>query len=228
MTRLVWDADSKRLFETGVDRVVLYPKNIKTVGYANGEAWNGATKISEAPEGGETTPKYASNNVYLNLVSKEIFKGSISAFTYPDSFAECDGSAYVTGVGDTPIGVKITGQNRRPFGLAYRTLLGNDTAGTDFGYVIHLVYNATASVSSRDYETVNDTPEAIEFSWDFTTTPVPVAGYKPSSHLMIDSTKTKPQALKAIEDLLYGTDATGEPTLPTPEEVFTILGQQAG
>ena len=227
MAKLVWDADTKRLFETGADRGVLYPKNTKTSGYVKGESWNGLTKVSESPEGGDTNLKFANNNTYLNLVSKENFKGTISAYTYPDSFAECDGTAYVTSTGGTIIGAKVTGQTRRPFGLAYRTLLGNDTAGTDFGYLIHLVYNATASVSPRDYESVNDSPEAIEFSWDFQTSPVPVPGFKPSAHIIIDSTKTKPEKLKALEDKLYGNDTT-EPTLPSPEEVFTILGQVAG
>lgn len=227
MAKLVWDADTKRLFETGVDRGVLYPKNTNTTGYAKGESWNGLTKVSESPEGGDTNTKYANNNTYLNLVAKEKFKGTISAYTYPDSFAECDGSTYVTSTGGAMIGAKVTGQTRRPFGLAYCTLLGNDTAGTDFGYLIHLVYNATASVSSRDYESVNESPDAIEFSWDFQTSPVPVPGFKPSAHIIIDSTKTKPEKLKALEDKLYGNDTT-EPTLPSPEEVFTILGQVAG
>lgn len=226
MVKLMWDADTKRFFESGVDRGVLYPKNIKTPGYAKGEAWNGLTKVSESPEGGETNTKYANNNTYLNLIGKEKFKGSISAFTYPDAFAECDGTAYLT-EGSENLGVKITGQTRRPFGLTYRTGLGNDTQGLDHGYLLHLVYNATAAVSSRDYETVNDSPEAIEFSWDFDTIAVPVPGFKPTAHLIIDSTKTKPEKLKALEDKLYGTEST-EPTLPSPEEVFTLLGKTAG
>ena len=222
MAKLVWDADTKRLFETGVDRGVLYPKNTKTSGYASGESWNGLTKVSESPEGGDSNLKFANNNTYLNLVSKENFKGTISAYTYPDSFAECDGTAYVTSTGGTIIGAKVTGQTRRPFGLAYRTLLGNDSAGTDFGYLIHLVYNATASVSSRDYESVNDSPEAMSLSWELSTTPVSVSGFKPTACVTIDSTTSDPTKLAAFEDIIYGS-ATAAARLPLPDEVKTHM-----
>ena len=227
--QIVWDKSSERLYRTGVDRVVLFPQ---TTGgkYGKGVGWNGVTKISESPDGGDTTTIYANNNIYLNLVAKENFKGSITAYTYPKEWEACDGSASVLSSGSGATGVKglrVTGQTRTPFGLAYRTLIGNDTAGTEYGYELHLVYNATAGVSSQDYQTVNDSPEALELSWDFSTLPVDVPGAKPSAHLVISSLTADPTKLKALETKLYGSESTA-PALPTPAEVIATLGGVGG
>jgi hypothetical protein len=228
--QIVWDKTSERLYRTGVDRVVLFPQ---TTGgkYGDGVGWNGVTKISESPDGGDTTTIYANNNIYLNLVAKENFKGSITAYTYPKEWEACDGSASVlasSGDGASAVkGLRVTGQTRTPFGLAYRTLIGNDTAGTEHGYEIHLVYNATAGVSSLDYQTVNDSPEALELSWDFSTLPVDVPGAKPSAHLVISSLTADPTKLKALEAKLYGSESTAA-ALPAPSEVITILGGVGG
>lgn len=227
--QIVWDKTSERLYRTGVDRVVLFPQTTGGA-YGQGVGWNGVTKISESPDGGDTTTIYANNNIYLNLVAKENFKGSITAYTYPKEWEACDGSASVqtSGDGPTPVnGLRVTGQTRTPFGLAYRTLIGNDTAGTDHGYEIHLVYNATAGVSSLDYQTVNDSPEALELSWDFSTLPVDVPGAKPSAHLVISSLTADPTKLKALETKLYGSESTAA-ALPLPSEVITILGGVGG
>lgn len=224
--QIVWDKTSERLYRTGVDRVVLFPQTT-TGTYGQGVGWNGVTKISESPDGGDTTTIYANNNIYLNLVAKENFKGSITAYTYPKEWEACDGSASVTSSSAPVQGLRVTGQTRTPFGLAYRTLIGNDTAGTDHGYEIHLVYNATAGVSSLDYQTVNDSPEALELSWDFSTLPVDVPGAKPSAHLVISSLTADSTKLKQLETKLYGSDST-TPTLPTPAEVITILGGIGG
>ena len=227
--QIVWDKSSERLYRTGVDRVVLFPQTTGGA-YGEGVGWNGVTKISESPDGGDTTTIYANNNIYLNLVAKENFKGSITAYTYPKEWETCDGSASVLSSGSGANGVKglrVTGQTRTPFGLAYRTLIGNDTAGTEHGYEIHLVYNATAGVSSLDYQTVNDSPEALELSWDFSTLPVDVPGAKPSAHLVISSLTAEPSKLKAIETKLYGTDSAA-PTLPSPAEVIATLGGVGG
>ena len=227
--QIVWDKSSERLYRTGVDRVVLFPQTTGGA-YGEGVGWNGVTKISESPDGGDTTTIYANNNIYLNLVAKENFKGSITAYTYPKEWEKCDGSASVLSSGSGATGVKglrVTGQTRTPFGLAYRTLIGNDTAGTEYGYEIHLVYNATAGVSSLDYQTVNDSPEALELSWDFSTLPVDVPGAKPSAHLVISSLTAEPSKLKAIETKLYGTDSAA-PTLPSPAEVIATLGGVGG
>ena len=224
--QIVWDKTSERLYRTGVDRVVLFPQTTGGA-YGEGVGWNGVTKISESPDGGDTTTIYANNNIYLNLVAKENFKGSITAYTYPKEWEACDGSASVLS-GATPVkGLRITGQTRTPFGLAYRTLIGNDTAGTDHGYEIHLVYNATAGVSSQDYQTVNDSPEALELSWDFSTLPVDVPGAKPSAHLVISSLTATPDKLRQLETKLYGSNSTA-PALPTPAEVIALLGGTAG
>lgn len=224
--QIVWDKTSERLYRTGVDRVVLFPQTTGGA-YGEGVGWNGVTKISESPDGGDTTTIYANNNIYLNLVAKENFKGSITAYTYPKEWEACDGSASVLS-GATPVkGLRITGQTRTPFGLAYRTLIGNDTAGTDHGYEIHLVYNATAGVSSQDYQTVNDSPEALELSWDFSTLPVDVPGAKPSAHLVISSLTANATKLRELETKLYGSEATA-PALPTPAEVITLLGGTGG
>ena len=227
--QIVWDKSSERLYRTGVDRVVLFPQTIGGV-YGEGVGWNGVTKISESPDGGDTTTIYANNNIYLNLVAKENFKGSITAYTYPKEWEKCDGSASVlsSGSGDNGVkGLRVTGQTRTPFGLAYRTLIGNDTAGTEYGYEIHLVYNATAGVSSQDFQTVNDSPEALELSWDFSTLPVDVPGAKPSAHLVISSLTAEPTKLKQLETKLYGTEGTA-PALPLPGEVISILGGVGG
>ena len=225
--QIVWDKTSERLYRTGVDRVVLFPQTTGGT-YGQGVGWNGVTKISESPDGGDTTTIYANNNIYLNLVAKENFKGSITAYTYPKEWEACDGSASVIASGATPVqGLRITGQSRTPFGLAYRTLIGNDTAGTDHGYEIHLVYNATAGVSSQDYQTVNDSPEALELSWDFSTLPVDVPGAKPSAHLVISSLTADATKLRQLETKLYGSE-TVAPALPTPAEVITLLGGAGG
>ena len=227
--QIVWDKTSERLYRTGVDRVVLFPQTAGGI-YGEGVGWNGVTKISESPDGGDATAIYANNNLYLNLVAKENFKGSITAYTYPKEWEACDGSASVLSSGSGANGVKglrVTGQQRKPFGLAYRTLIGNDTAGIEHGYEIHLVYNATAGVSSQDYQTVNDSPEALELSWDFSTLPIDVPGAKPSSHLVISSLTADPTNLKALETKLYGTDSAN-PSLPSPQEVITILGGVGG
>lgn len=227
--QIVWDKTSERLYRTGVDRVVLFPQTTGGA-YGEGVGWNGVTKISESPDGGDTTTIYANNGVYLNLVAKENFKGSITAYTYPKEWEACDGSASVlsSASGATPVkGLRVTGQTRTPFGLAYRTLIGNDTAGTEYGYELHLVYNATAGVSSLDYQTVNDSPEALELSWDFSTLPIDVPGAKPSAHLVISSLTAEPSKLKALETKLYGTDSVA-PKLPTPAEVIATLGGAGG
>ena len=228
--QIVWDKTSERLYRTGVDRVVLFPQTAGGI-YGEGVGWNGVTKISESPDGGDTTAIYANNGIYLNLVAKENFKGSITAYTYPKEWEACDGSASVLASGSGSAGavkgLRVTGQTRTPFGLAYRTLIGNDTAGIEHGYEIHLVYNATAGVSSQDYQTVNDSPEALELSWDFSTLPIDVPGAKPSSHLVISSLTADPTNLKALETKLYGTDSAN-PSLPSPQEVITILGGVGG
>ena len=224
--QIVWDETSKRLYRTGVDRVVLFPQTAGGT-YGQGVGWNGVTKISESPDGGDTTTIYANNNIYLNLVAKENFKGSITAYTYPKEWEACDGSASVLSGASAVPGLRVTGQTRTPFGLAYRTLIGNDTAGTDHGYEIHLVYNATAGVSSQDYQTVNDSPEALELSWDFSTLPVDVPGAKPSAHLVVSSLTATPAKLQALETKLYGSQSTA-PALPSPGEVIALLGGTAG
>ena len=228
--QIVWDKSSERLYRTGVDRVVLFPQTTGGA-YGEGVGWNGVTKISESPDGGDTTTIYANNNIYLNLVAKENFKGSITAYTYPKEWEKCDGSASILsskGGGATPVkGLRVTGQTRTPFGLAYRTLIGNDTAGTEYGYELHLVYNATAGVSSQDFQTVNDSPEALELSWDFSTLPVDVPGAKPSAHLVISSLTAEADKLKKLETKLYGSESTAA-ALPLPGEVISILGGVGG
>lgn len=219
MSKLVWDADSQRLYETGTSKGVLYTRD-ETGAYPNGVAWNGLTGFTETPSGAEPTDLYADNIKYLTMRSAETLGGTLTAYTYPDEFAECDGSASVTP------GMSIGQQARKSFGFSYQSLLGNDVAGNDYGYKIHIIYGATASPSERAYGTVNDSPEAIEFSWEITTTPVAVEGYKPTSLVTIDSTQFADEAakarLKALEDILYGTDDV-EPHLPLPDEIKTIL-----
>lgn len=218
MSKLVWDKAGEHLYETGVDHGVLYP----TAGgsYATGVVWNGLTGVTESPSGAESNGQYADNIKYLNLISAEEFGATVEAFTYPLEFAVCDGSA-------EPIpGVMIGQQNRRPFGFCYRTQIGNDLEGTEYGYKLHIIYGATASPSERAYSTINDSPEALTFSWEVTTTPVEVPGYKPTASITIDSTKVSPSALAALEAILYGSEQE-EPRLPMPEEVFKVLGSSA-
>lgn len=224
MARIKWDEDGKRLYETGTDNGVLYLQD-EAGAYTKGEGWDGLTGVSENPDGATTTAKYANNNKYGNLVSQEQFKFTISAFIYPDSWEECDGSAQK----ETAPGVHVTGQTRKTFGMTYRTMIGNDTKGDAFGYTLHLVYGATAAPSKRDYQTVNETPDMMALSWDATTVPVPVPGMKPSAHIRIKSTEADPAKLAALEDILYGKDAEPgsgkgvEPRLPLPAEVFTLM-----
>lgn len=216
MVALEWDLTGERLFETGTDRGVYYGTD-ETGKYVEGVAWNGLTGVSESPDGAEETPLYADNMKYLSMFSKENFKGTISAYTYPDEFMEADGSKEIVP------GVTAGQQTRVPFGLSYRTLVGNDVKDTDYGYKLHLVYNAKVSPSERAYETVNDTPAAITFSWAFVTTPVNAPGIKPTAHLIIDSTKVEAAKMKALEDLLYGTESAGG-KLPTIAEVIELIG----
>lgn len=214
MTALLWDQTGERLYETGVEKGVLY---IPTGGvYDDGYAWNGLTTVTESPSGAEPTPLYADNIKYLNLISVEEFGGTIEAYTYPDEFAQCDG----TSVPST--GVNVGQQSRKVFGLSFRTKLGNDSEGEDYGYKLHLIYSALAAPSEKAYATVNDSPEAITFSWEFSTTAVTVTGLKPTSLLTIDSTKVTPANLASLEDALYGTAGT-DPRLPLPDEVITMF-----
>lgn len=220
---LEWDKAGERLYETGVDRVVLYPIrdtiSDPTDPYDAGVAWNGVTAISQSASGGEPSPLWADNIKYLNLMSAEEASLSIEAYTYPDEFEECDGTREIV------TGAIIGQQPRKMFGLSYRTLIGNDQKQSDFGYKIHLVYGCLASPSDRSYATVNDSPEAISFSWSVTTTPVEVSGFKPTSIVTIDSTVTTAAKLAALESILYGTGGTTtvNPKLPLPAAVITAL-----
>ena len=215
MTKIIWDATSERLYETGVKNVVLYPM-ASTGAYDKGVAWNGVTAITESPSGAESTPLYADDIKYLELRSAEEFGATIEAYTYPDEFAACDGSAEVVA------GLKIGQQTRKPFGLSYRTTLGNDTEGEAYGYKIHVIYGATAAPSEKSYATINDSPEAITFSWEVTTTPVAVTGYKPTSYLEFDSTKLTEAQMTAVEALLYGSDDK-EASLPLPDALIAAV-----
>jgi hypothetical protein len=220
MTQLTWDAIGERRFETGVDRGVLYLSSGGGV-YDSGYAWNGLTTVTESPSGADTSPQYADNIIYLNLVAAETFGGTIEAFTYPDQFAECDGTLV-----PSP-GVSVGQQKRRAFGLSYRTKVGTDL-NSDAGYKLHLVYGAQAAPSEKAFATVNDSPEALAFSWDFTTTPVPVTTQiggvtpRPTAILTIDSTKVTAANLTALENALYGTAGTN-PRLPLPDEVIAMF-----
>lgn len=227
MSKIKWDATGERLYETGTDRGVLYPQS-STGDYPKGVAWNGLSAVTESPEGGEAEDTYADNIKYLSLMSAESFGGTIEAYTYPPEFEACDGSA------DIVAGVTVNQQSRKAFGFSYRTLLGNDIDGNDYGYKLHLIYNAKASPSERAYQTVNDSPEAITFSWEFKTTPVPFTdqklGLKPTAVITINSKKVDPNKLKKLEDMLYGTDAdtdagteATDPQLPTPDEVVKLF-----
>lgn len=218
MTEITWDTTGTRTFETGVDRGVLF---IPTNGlYNNGVAWNGLTGVTETPSGASSNPIYADNIKWLNLISVEQLGGTITAYTYPEEFVQFDGGVTLSG------GVRIGQQHRPQFGLCYRTLLGNDTEGEDYGYKLHLLYGAQASPSERAYATVNDTPAAINFSWGFETTPVAVTGHKPTSLVTIDSTKVSAGDLAALETILYGS-AGVNPRLPMPDEVVTLFAGSA-
>ena len=214
MTKLNWDVQGERYYETGVSKGVLYP--FKEGKYTNGVAWNGLTAVTESPSGAEPTPLYADNIKYLNLLSNEEFAATVEAYTYPDEFAECDGSA------ELAAGVSVGQQKRIPFGLSYVTKLGNDTDGQDHGYKIHLIYGALAKPSQKNYATINDSPEAITFSWELSTTPVAVPNLKPTACITIDSKKVGSDKLKKIEDKLYGTESE-EATLPTPTELAALI-----
>lgn len=214
---LVWDETGKKLFETGVSNVALYPQESTGV-YGAGVAWNGVTNISESPSGAEATTLWANNGKYLNLYSVEEYASSIEAYTYPDEFAECDGSAEIAK------GVSIGQQTRKSFGLAYKTLIGSDTDGNDHGYKLHLVYGCKAAPSERSHATVNDSPEALSFSWEISTTPVSVTGHKPTASVEIDSTKVNAEKLAAFEKILFGSD-TAAARLPLPNEVATHFAE---
>lgn len=219
MSKLVWDDTGKRLYETGVKNGVLYP--LSDAGkYGTGVAWNGLTAVTEAPSGAESTPLYADDIKYLNLISTEEFGGTIEAYTYPEEFEQCDGSAELTK------GVTIGQQPRKTFGLSYRTTLGNDVKNSDYGYKLHLVYGALAAPSEKAYATINDSPEAITFSWEFSTTPVNVDGYKPTASIVIDSTKCDAGKLEALEKILYGNDDGDGPRLPLPDEIKTLMAAE--
>lgn len=220
MSRITWDDIGEKTYETGVKKGVLYP--MVSGSYTAGVPWNGLTAVNENPTGAETTAKYADDTKYLNLVSSEEYAATIEAFTYPDEFAQCDGSA-TAGTGGC---VSIGQQKRKPFGFSYVTTVGNDTDEMDYGYKIHLVYNALAKPSSKSYGTVNETPDAITFSWEISTTPVEVgSGYKPTAHLVIDSTKTTEALLTSFKDIIYGSE-NAEPRLPLPSEVISHFTSQ--
>ena len=222
MSKIVWDKTGERLYETGVKNGVLY---LQTNGvYNNGVAWNGLTAVTESPSGAEATALYADDMKYLSLYSAEEFGATIEAYTYPDEFAECDGSKELVE------GVVIGQQTRKVFGLCYRTVIGNDTDGEAHGYKLHIIYGAMASPSEKAYATINDSPEAITFSWEITTTPVNVTGAKPTASVVIDSTKADPTKLAALETILYGKDPTTDggsdgvdPRLPLPDELKTLM-----
>lgn len=213
--KLVWDQTSERLYETGVKMGVLYPQD-EAGEYPKGVAWNGLTAVTESPSGAEATALYADDIKYLNLMSAEEFAATVEAYTYPDEFAECDGSASIAK------GVSIGQQKRKAFGLCYRTILGNDVAGNDYGYKIHIIYGAMAAPSEKEYASVNDSPEAITLSWELSTTPVSVNGFKPTASIVIDSTKVDAEKLTALEAILYGSE-TADARLPLPDEIATLM-----
>ena len=215
MSKIVWDAVGEHTFETGVRNGVLYLKDADGA-YNTGVAWNGLTSVSESPEGAEATDLYADDIKYLTLMSAENFKATIEAYTYPVEFEECDGSASIAK------GVVIGQQSRKPIGLCYRTAIGNDTDVNKHGYKLHIVYGCQASPSEKQYSTINDSPEAITFSWEVNTTPVNVTGKKPTATLIIDSTKADKAKLTALEAILYGSE-TAEPRLPLPDEIATLM-----
>ena len=215
MAKLVWDQSGQKFFETGVSNGVLYVSDGQG-GYKKGVAWNGLISVAENPSGAESNPVYADNIKYLNVISAEEFGATIEAYTYPDEFMECDGSAQVVA------GVNIGQQARKSFGICYRTRVGNDVAGDNLGYKIHVIYNCQASPSGKTYSTVNESPEAITFSWEVTTTPVPVEGFRPTATVVFDSTKLDANKMSAVENALYGT-ASAESNLPPIEELLALV-----
>lgn len=215
--KLVWDNVGERFYETGVKNCALYLQNTDG-SYPKGVAWNGISAINESPSGAESSPIYADDTKYLNLISNEELSASIEAYTYPDEFAECDGSAEIA------TGITIGQQPRKAFGLAYKTTLGNDIAGNEYGYKLHLLYGCKAAPSEKAYSTINDSPEAITFSWEISTTPVNVKGFKPTSNLTIDSSKVAPEKLAALEAVLFGSESA-EARLPLPDEIITLVGE---
>lgn len=216
MAKLEWDKVGERTYETGVSKGVLYPA--VSGAYPKGVAWSGLTGVTESPSGAEASPLYADNIKYLNLISNEDFGCTIEAYTCPDEFAACDGSASIAE------GVMVRQQKRSPFGFSYQTKIGNDVDGADFGYKLHLVYGCMAAPSERSRTTVNESPEAMTLSWTITTTPVEIPGMKPAAHIEIDSTKVNPEKLAALEKILYG-DAETEARLPLPTELTTIFAE---
>lgn len=214
MSKIVWDKTGERLYETGVKNGVLYPQ--ENGEYPKGYAWNGLTAVTESPSGAEATPLYADDIKYLNLYSAEEFGATIEAYTYPDEFAECDGSKEIAP------GVRAGQQARKAFGMSYKTTLGNDVANNAYGYKLHIIYGAMASPSEKGYSTINDSPEAITFSWEVTTTPVSVGDIDPTATITIDSTKTDATKLAALEAILYGSDSE-EPRLPLPDEIAELM-----
>lgn len=214
MSKIIWDKTGERLYETGVKQGVLYPHSEGA--YPLGVAWNGLISVTESPSGAESTPIYADDIKYLNLMSAEEFGATIEAYTYPEEFTACDGTS------ELAAGVSIGQQKRNSFGLSYRTTLGNDTEGESYGYKLHIIYGAQAAPSEKAYASINDSPEAITFSWELTTTPVNVANNKPTATLVIDSTKVDADKLAALESILYGDEAI-EPRLPLPDEIATIF-----
>lgn len=217
MSKLTWDQVGERLYETGVEQGAIYP--MATSGtYGTGEAWNGLTAVTESPSGAEPTALYANDKKYVELTSAEEFGGTIEAYTYPKGFAACNGEA------DVVAGLRLSQQSRKAFGLVYKTLIGNDTEGTKHGYKLNIVYGAKVSPAEQANNTVNDSPEAKTMSWEFTTTPVEVAGFDPTAHLIIDSTEVEKAKLEALEAILYGGD-DADPRLPLPSEIVTLLKQ---
>lgn len=215
--KLVWDNVGERFYETGVKNCALYLQNTDG-SYPKGVAWNGISAINESPSGAEASPIYADDTKYLNLISNEELSASIEAYTYPDEFSECDGSAEIA------TGITIGQQPRKAFGLAYKTTLGNDIVGNEYGYKLHLLYGCKAAPSEKAYSTINDSPEAITFSWEISTTPVNVKGFKPTSNLTIDSSKVDPEKLAALETILFGSESA-EARLPLPDEIITLVGE---
>ena len=215
MSKLVWDQTGQKTYETGVEQCALFPQSAEGT-YPKGYAWNGITGVSESPSGAEATAIYADNIKYLSLLSAEEFGATITAYTYPAEFEACDGSAEIAD------GVSVGQQDRTPFGLVYKTIIGNDTKQNKYGYKLHFIYGALAKPSSMDYKSVNDSPEAIEMSWEVTTTPVAVAGMKPTAKLVVDSTKCNAEKLAALEAIVYGSEEK-EARLPLPDEIATLM-----
>lgn len=222
MAKMVWDKTGERYYETGVKNGALYVYDSAKNTYGAGVPWNGLTAVTESPSGAEATPLYADDIKYLNLLSAEDFGATIEAYTYPDEFAECDGSVALA------TGVMIGQQNRKTFGLVYKTTVGNDVAGNDYGYKLHIIYGALAAPSEKAYATINDSPEAITFSWEITTTPVEVTGHKPTASIVIDSTKADATKLATLEAKLFGSDDEENPTLLLPDEIAAIFAEAAG